>query len=122
MLKDKTSDLVPTLQLLGEYQMPAPLVTPLKFVREGGAVNVNGHRVSKKLKGSEALRAGQDYALFLHWSREFKAYFLAGGVSGAFLIEDGSRVKPLGADKGLLRHDGQSLEALVAEVLAAQQN
>src|ERR1043165_4457866 len=38
---------------------PLPLTSPLRFVRPGGIVNVNGHRVSTKLKGSELLTAGK---------------------------------------------------------------
>lgn len=120
ILKDKTAEVIPLL--LPDQERPAPLATPLKFVRSGGVVHVDGHRVSRKLRGSEALKPGQDYVLFFFWSPNFKAYRLVGGVSGAFLIEDGSRIKPLGAENGMRRHDGMSLEALVEEVLAAQQN
>lgn len=120
VLKDGTAKTIPLL--LPEQERPAPLATPLKFVREGGVVQLNGHRVSKKLRGGEALKAGQNYVLFLHWSPDFKAYHLVGGISGAFLIRHDYSVKPLGSEKGMRRYDGMSLESLAAEVLAAQQD
>ncbi len=117
ILKDDTARLIPLL--LPDQARPALLATPLKLVREGGVVQVNGHRVSKKLKGGEALKADQDYAPFLQWSPDFKAYHLVGGISGAFLIQHDYRVKPLGSEKGMRRYDGMSLESLVEEVLTA---
>jgi hypothetical protein len=82
-------------------------------------VNVNGHRVSTKLKGSELLTAGKDYVLFLEWSPAFNSYLLMGGSSGAFLIQDNSKIKPLGSEKGLLQHEAKDLEAFIHEVLSA---
>jgi hypothetical protein len=98
---------------------PLPLTSPLKFVREGGVMHVNGHRVSRKLKGSELLTAGKDYVLFLEWSPAFESYFLMAGSSGAFLIQDNSKIKPLGSEKGLLQHEAKDLEAFIHEVLSA---
>ncbi len=120
VLKDKSSDVIPILQLLGDPQVPSPLSTPLKFVREGGVVYVDDHRVSTKLKGSEALKPGKgSYILFLHWSRDFKAYYLAGGASGAILVGTDLRVKLLGSEKGLTKYNGAHLESVIEELLAA---
>ena len=99
---------------------PAPLVTPLKFVRPGGIVMVNGHRASRRLKGSEPLQPSRDVLLFLWWSPAYKAYTLAGGVSGAFLIDGELRLKPLASKRGMLKYDGGTLDAIIDEVLATQ--
>ncbi len=118
VLSDKMAETISTLKVLGEHEPPAPLSTPLKIVREGGVVSIDGHHVAKTLRGSEALRVGQDYILFVNWSRDFKAYRLAGGVSGAVLIDSDLAVKPLGSGKGLAIHRGTPLESFVAKLLA----
>jgi hypothetical protein len=81
---------------------------------------VNGHRVAKTLKGSEGLKTGQSYILFVHWSRDFKAYRLAGGMSGAVLVEPELLVRPLGSEKGVTRLRGTRLDTFLEEVLADQ--
>ncbi|MDQ3473247.1 MAG: hypothetical protein M3447_05870 [Acidobacteriota bacterium] len=97
---------------------PAPLLTPMRFVRPGGAVVVNGHLASQKWKGSEPLETGSDVLLLLWWSPDFKAYTLAGGLSGALLIDQDLRVKPLSSNREMLRYTGASLDAVINEVLA----
>lgn len=99
---------------------PAPLVTPLKLARVGGVVEVNGHRASQKLKGSEPLKPGRDFLLFLWWSTNHKAYILAGGVSGAFLIDGEQHLKPLGREQGIRKYDGRALQVAIDEILANQ--
>lgn len=99
---------------------PAPLVTPLKVARPGGMVLINGHRASRNLKGSEALTSGSDALLFLWWSPAYKAYTLAGGISGAFLIDWELRLRPLGSRPGMLKYNHATLDAVIAEVLATQ--
>lgn len=99
---------------------PAPLVTPLKLARIGGVVEVNGHRASQKLKGSEPLKPGSDFLLFLWWSTNHKAYILAGGVSGAFLIDGEQHLKPLGREPGIRKYDGRTLQVVIDEILANQ--
>jgi hypothetical protein len=94
---------------------PAALVTPLKFVRPSGIVLVNGHRASRKLKSSEAIQPSSDVLLFLWWSPAYKAYTLAGGVSGAFLIDGDLRLRPLASKRGMLEYGG-TLEAVIDEV------
>ena len=101
-------------------ETPVPLVTPLKVVRPGGVVLVNGRRATSKLKGSEPLKPGRAFLLFLWWSPAYKAYTLAGGVSGAFLVDSEQRLKPLGFKSGMLKHDGEGLQTLIDEILANQ--
>lgn len=99
---------------------PAPLSTSLKFVRPGGSVLVNGHRASRRSKGTEALQPSRDVLLFLWWSPSYKAYTLAGGVSGAFLIDAELRIRPLASKRTMLRYDGSTLDSIIDEVLATQ--
>lgn len=100
--------------LLPDQPQPAPLATPLKLVRAGGEVRVNGHRVSHRFEG-ETLAAGDEYVLFLWWSPSSNAYYLAGGSSGAVLVRDG-RVKPLGKS-AKPKFAGRDLESFLNEVL-----
>jgi hypothetical protein len=120
ILSDRTAEVMSTLKILGEQEPPAPLSTPLKVVRDGGVVTRDGHRVTRTLRGSEAVKVGQDYILFVHWSRDFKAYRLAGGISGVVLVGPDLVVKPLGSGKGVRKHRGAPLEAFVKEILADQ--
>lgn len=83
-----------------------------------GAVLVNGRRATSKLKGSEPLKPGRDFLLFLWWSPAYKAYTLAGGVSGAFLIESEQRLRPLGSKPGMRKYGGSGLQTLIDEVLS----
>jgi hypothetical protein len=98
---------------------PAPLATPLKLMRAGGEVNINGHRASQRFEG-KTLAAGNRYLLFLWWSPYFNAYYLAGGSSGAFLLDGAQHLSPLGSKAGLLRYRGGRLEATLDEILADQ--
>lgn len=118
VLSDRTGEVMSTLKVLGEQGPPAPLSTPLEVVRDGGIVTIDGHRVATTLRGSEGLKAGHDYILFLHWSRHFKAYRLAGGMSGVVLVGPDLVVKPLGSRKGVIKHNGTPLDAFVSEILA----
>jgi hypothetical protein len=96
---------------------PAPLSTPLKLVRAGGVVNVNGHRVSVKLQGHELLNEGKDYIFFLWWSPNLKAYKLAGGISGVILVEN-DVCKPLASKETItLKYGGMDLTAFIRDVL-----
>jgi hypothetical protein len=100
---------------------PAPLQTPLKFVRSGGSVEVNGHHVRQYLRGEERLGAGQHYVLFLWWSPSYNCYYLVGGTSGAFLVRAKSNdIVPLGSASGLLKYEGASLGSFVNEVSASR--
>jgi len=78
---------------------PAPLTTPLTIARNGGVVEVNGHRASVKVKAYDALVPGRDYVFFLFWSRHYKAYTLAGEISGAVLVNGDRSLKPLASSK-----------------------
>lgn len=117
---DKTAKVLSILKLLGEHEPPAPLSAPLKVVRSGGVVTINGHRVAKTMRGSEGLKAGKHYILFLQWSRAFKAYRLAGGMSGAVLVDSELVVKPLGSAKGVRIHNGTALEPFLQDLLTDQ--
>lgn len=100
--------------LLPDQPQPAPLATPLKLVRAGGEVRVNGHRASHRFEG-ETLGAGNEYVLFLWWSPSSNAYYLAGGSSGSVLVRNG-RVEPLGKHVKL-KFAGRDIEAFLSEVL-----
>jgi hypothetical protein len=112
VLKDITS----TTPLGPNDARPLPLTSPLKIVRAGGVVYVNGHRVSEKLKGSELLTSGKRFVLFLRWSPAFKSYHLMGGASGAFLVQDDQQIKPLGSELKL-RDGSLDLETFIVEVM-----
>lgn len=101
--------------LTGESEV-LPLTTPLKFYRHGGEVMVNGHRASRKLEGGELLSKGKDYVLFLCWNPYEKSYFLA-GLSGAFLVDERNRLKPLRGRDGISKYEGADLETLIDELL-----
>jgi hypothetical protein len=103
-----------------EAELPAPLVGPLKVVRPGGVVVVNGRRATSRLKGSEKLKPGRQFLFFLWWSPAYKAYTLAGGVSGVFLIEADQRVKPLGLKEGMRKYEGNNVQAVIDGVLTPQ--
>jgi hypothetical protein len=117
IIKDGTSAAALLSQSLGR-DVPVPLTTPLRFTRFGGTVHVNGHRASLRVKGSELLTSGKTYILFLQWTG--RNYHIAGGISGAVLVEDNHRVKPLGSEKGMLEFNDTHLEILVSELLIAQ--
>lgn len=117
VLKDTTSQAV----LQPRDARPIPVTSSLKFLRSGGTVTVNGHRVSMKLRGSEMLKPGDDYVLFLWWSPNFESYRLLAGSSGAFLVKENLRVQPLGNKKPLQdKTNDVDLETLVNEILKSQ--
>lgn len=78
---------------------PSPLTTPLKIARNGGMVLVNRHRASVKVKGYENLEPGREYVFFLFWSPDYKAYVLAGGISGVVLVNDDMSLRALASSK-----------------------
>lgn len=106
--------------LMAGQEPPAPLMTPLKLVRPGGTVMVNGHRATQALQGGDRLKPGNDFLLFLWWSPNFKTYLLAGGISGAFLVNADQSLSPLGTKAGMLKHKGGGLQAVIDEILAAR--
>lgn len=117
VLKDTTSQAV----LRPQDARPIPVTSSLKFLRSGGTVTVNGHRVNMKLRGSEMLKPGKDYVLFLWWSPNFESYRLLAGSSGAFLVKENLRVQPLGHKKPLQeKANNVDLETLVNEILKSQ--
>jgi hypothetical protein len=100
-------------------QQPMPLTTPLKIARPGGLIYVNGHKASKKLRGSDSLKVGKDYVFFLWWSPAYKAYTLTGGISGVFSIEKDLTVKSLGSKSGVTAYNGSTLQAIANEIQSA---
>lgn len=113
VLKDKTLDTLPP----PERAQPAPLYTPLKIARNGGVVYVNGHRAAVKVKGFESLEPGKQYVFFLFWSPDYKAYVLAGGLSGAVMVNDDLSLKPLASSKEIqAKLRGMDLESLINQV------
>lgn len=113
VLKDKTSESMPP----PERAHPAPLTTPLKISRNGGAVYVNGHRAAVKVKGYERLYPGSRYVFFLYWSPDYEAYILAHGISGAVMVEDDLSLKSLGSSKEIdSKLRGMNLDSLINEI------
>ncbi|HEU4596379.1 MAG TPA: hypothetical protein VFS10_14680 [Pyrinomonadaceae bacterium] len=113
VLKDATRNITPEQ---GKPN-PAPVMTPLVIARNGGVVNVNGHRASVKVKQYELLNPGQDYMFFLDWSSAYKAYILAGGASGAVLVNEDLSLKPLASSKELrAKLRGMALDDLIRQV------
>lgn len=110
-------DLKRAAQVAPGQLAPAPLTTPLTLARNGGAVNVNGHRASVKVAGYEALRPGREYVFFLFWSPDYRAYILAGGPSGAVLVNEDRSLKPLAASADIRnRLRGVDLESFLEQV------
>jgi hypothetical protein len=99
--------------------MPLPLTTPLRVVRSGGVVHVNGHRASVNIKGRDLVTAGKKYIFFLEWSPAYEAYYIIGGVSGAVLVEN-NRVKPLtSVGEMKRRYEGANLETFISGVMSS---
>ena len=115
VLKDAQEG-APEVRLLPGYKPPAPLQPTIKLVRSGGTVRVNGHTASLKADGAKPLPVNADYILFLWWSPSFNAYYLAGGNSGAVLVDADRRVKPLGAAMSA-RYNGADVETFISELL-----
>jgi len=100
---------------------PVQLTTPLKVVRAGGVVYVDGHRASVNIKGRDLVQTGKDYILFLEWSTAYKAFHIIGGVSGAVLVEN-NRVKPMTSRGELKRQYSEAdLETFISDVLQSNQ-
>jgi hypothetical protein len=104
-------------------KVDAPIEFPLEFARYGGAVQVNGHRASVKVRGSEKLKVGGDYVLFLEWSPKRQGYILSGDLSGAFRIENNSQVYSLASSERneiRIKYNGTDLFEFISQVLTRQ--
>lgn len=112
VLRDATSE----VPLLPGWTPPTSLTPTVKLIRHGGVVEVNGHRASTKSDGQKSLAVGKDYILFLWWSPSFNAYYLAGGNSGAILVDSNRRVRPLGKTAKAKYRDFD-VEAFISEAL-----
>lgn len=113
VLRDKTRAAAPPPGRLA----PAPLATPLKIARDGGTVMVDGHRAEVRYAGYEALTPGKEYVFFLFWSPDYRAYVLAGNISGVVAVEDGRRLKPFASSPTIRKKlRGADLDSLAVEV------
>lgn len=103
--------------------VPAPLTTPLKIARNGGVVTVNGRRAEARAKGYESLVPGRQYVFFLYWSEDYKAYILAGDMSGAVLVNDDLSLKSLASSEEIREKIRDTdLESLAAEISRRNQS
>jgi hypothetical protein len=113
VLKNTTLERMPPAGILG----PAPVTTPLKIARNGGVVQVNGHKAAVKLKGYEQLVPGREYVFFLNWSPDYKAYVLSYGISGAVAVDEKKSLRPLADNEELRSSFGKlNLDTLAAEI------
>ncbi len=78
---------------------------------------MNGHRASVKARGFEAMNPGKQYVFFLFWSPNYKAYVLAGGISGVVMVNDDHSLDAL-ASSNELRAElrGIKLEDLIDQI------
>lgn len=97
---------------------PAALTTPLKIARNGGVVDVNGHKAAVKVKGYDALLPGHHYVFFLNWSPDYKAYVFSYGIFGAVAVNENKSLRPL-ADNEEIK---SSFRKLNLDTLAAELN
>jgi hypothetical protein len=113
VLKDTT----PSITTEPGKPRPATVTTPLIIARNGGVVYENGHRASVKVKQYALLTPGRDYVFFLDWSSDFKAYILAGGASGAVLVNEDLSLKPLASLEELREQfRGMNLQSLIKQI------
>jgi hypothetical protein len=96
---------------------PAPLITPLKIARNGGVVEVNGHKATVKVKGYDSMKPGKQYIFFLFWSTAYKAYVLAGGASGVVMVNDDRSLTPLASSEAIKEKlRGMDLESFIGQL------
>lgn len=113
VLKNTTLEKMPPPGLVG----PAPVTTPLKIARNGGVVQVNGHKAAVKIKGYEALMPGREYVFFLNWSPDYKAYVFSYGLSGAVAVDEKKSLRPLANNEELRSSFSKlNLDTLAAEI------
>lgn len=111
VLKDKTREVM----LPPGRRNPAPLATPLKIARNGGVVNVNGHRASVKVKGFDEVKPGKQYVFFLFWG--ISSYSPAGGNSGVVVVNDDLSLHSLASSEEMQsKIRGMNLEALAIRI------
>ena len=112
VLKNTTLERMPPDGILG----PAPVTTPLKIARNGGTVQVNGHKATVKVKGYDALVPGREYVFFLNWSPDYKAYVFSYGIYSAVAVDD-NKLKPLASNDELKASFSKlNLDTLAAEI------
>lgn len=113
VLKNTTLERMPPAGMLG----PAPVSTPLKIARNGGVVQVNGHKAAVKVRGYEALVPGREYVFFLNWSPDYKAYVFSYGIFSAVAVDEKKSLKPLANNEELRsRFSKLNLDTLAAEI------
>lgn len=112
VLKNTTLERMPPAGMLG----PAPVATPLKIARNGGSVQVNGHKATVKVKGYDALVPGREYVFFLNWSPDYKAYVFSYGIYSAVAVDE-NKLKPLATNDELKASFSKlNIETLAAEI------
>ena len=114
IFKNTTLERMPAADKLA----PAALTTPLKIARNGGVVDVNGHKAAVKVKGYEALLPGHQYVFFLNWSPDYKAYVLGYGIFGAVAVDENKSLRPLAGNEEIK----SSFRKLNLDTLAAEIN
>ena len=114
VLKDATLESLPS----PGKAVPAPLRTPVKIARNGGVVNVNGHRAAVKVKGFDALGTGKEYVFFANWSPDYKAYVLTAGIFGAVRVNGDLSLKPADDSSDEMKSEfrGIDLDSLANEI------
>lgn len=113
VLKNTTLERMPPVGMVG----PAPVTTPLKIARNGGVVQVNGHKAAVKIKGYEALVPGREYVFFLNWSPDYKAYVFSYGISSAVAIDEKKSLRSLANNEELRSSFSKlNLDTLAAEI------
>ena len=113
IFKDTTRETMPPPTKLA----PAALIAPLKIARNGGVVDVNGHKAAVKVKGYEALLPGHQYVFFLNWSPDYKAYVLTYGIFGAVAVDENRSLNPLAGNEGIKSSFRRiNLDNLAAEI------
>ena len=113
VLKNTTLERMPPTGMLG----PAPVITPVKIARNGGVVQVNGHKAAVNVKGYEALVPGREYVFFLNWSPDYKAYVFSYGIFSAIAVDEKKSLKPLANNEEFRSSFSKlNLDTLAAEI------
>lgn len=110
IIKQFTSNVPLEAYYLINRPLPELIGGEFNIIRHGGLLFVNGHRVREKVPGYGDLVENQNYIFFLTWSSAYKAYRLAGGVSGVVLIQDDLQIKPLATDEKVKQSNEKFLE------------
>ncbi len=89
---------------------PAPIKSTFKISRVGGALLVDGHRISERVAGLDELKRGDSYIFFISWSGDYQTYMLAGGISGVLRVNRDGTLVSLATDKDVREVNDSILE------------